>query len=122
MSLKLDKADQAFSQYIRLRDGKCTRCYSLVQFNEQGLPVTHHASHFFGRRNESTRFDPLNVDTHCHGCHQYFTSNPAEFYQWKLNQIGQEEMDKLTLRAHTPQRKDREMEKIRWRKAVKEES
>ena len=55
--IKRDKADVVFSQYIRLRDMECKRCHSPVQVNDKGLPVTHQASHFQGRKKESTRFD-----------------------------------------------------------------
>ena len=38
--IKIDKADKVFSQYIRLRDKRCMRCGSAVQFNEKGLPIS----------------------------------------------------------------------------------
>lgn len=119
MKVKRDPADDWFSKYIRLRDSQCVRCGSEVRFNDNGDPISHHASHFYGRGNESVRFDPLNVDTHCHGCHRYFTANPATFRDWKLEQLGQEEFDKLTLRSNTPQKKDREIQKLIWRQEYK---
>lgn len=101
MNIKVRPSDRVYSQYIRLRDMECTRCHSPVQINEKGLPITHQASHFYGRRKESVRFDNVNVDTHCGGCHRFLTANPAIHRDWKLAQLGQKEFDLLTLRANT---------------------
>lgn len=107
--MKIDKADATFSQYIRLRDMKCMRCHSPVRLNSRGLPVSHHASHFWGRGRESTRFDPENVTTHCHGCHARLTANPDEHTEWKKRQMTSRAYDLLKLRANTPTKKDRAM-------------
>lgn len=110
MRIKRDYADEYFSRYIRKRDKECKRCHSAVQFNDVGLPVSHQASHFFGRAKESTRFDPDNVDTLCHGCHQHWGSADREGYrQFKLTQLGQKEYDSLVIRAGTYKKKDRAM-------------
>lgn len=88
---------------------KCLRCNSPVQLNAKGMPVSHHCSHFWGRGKESTRFDPDNAVTHCHGCHAYLTAHPMEHYNWKLKQLGQKKFDALVIRANTPVKKDRKM-------------
>lgn len=118
--IKIDPADTAFSQYIRLRDKKCRRCKSPVQINKKGLPVSHQASHFQGRRKEATRFDEENVDTLCGGCHQYFTANPGEHYIWQVEQKGQKTVDAIILRSNLYQRKDRKMAHIYWSQRLKE--
>lgn len=118
--IKLDPADKVFSQYIRLRDKECRRCHSPVQFNSQGMPVSHQASHFQGRGKEATRFDEENVDTLCGGCHMYFGAYPAEHYQWQVNTKGQKTVDAIILRSNTYQKKDRVMAKIYWTKRYKE--
>lgn len=121
MKIKLDKADKVFSQYIRLRDGMCMRCYSDVKVNEKGLPITHQASHYFGRGKESTRFDPDNVDCLCHGCHRIWGSDDREAYRsFKIRQLGEDEFNFLTLRSNTTQKKDREMEYIKAKALLKE--
>lgn len=117
--LKIDKADSLFSQYIRLRDRECRRCHSPVQFNEKGLPVSHQASHFMGRRKENTRFDTDNVDTMCGGCHMYFTSHPLEHVQWQIETKGQALVDELKLRSNTYKKKDRALEQLYWAQEVK---
>lgn len=102
--IKIDPADKVFSEYIRTRDGwTCQRCFKRYQPPTRAL----HASHYFGRGKESVRFDPMNVTSHCHGCHSYLTANPEEHRQWKIHQIGQVEFDRLSVRAYTTAKKDR---------------
>lgn len=119
MKVKIDKADMIFSKYIRKRDGKCRRCYSLVRYNDKGDPVTHQASHFQGRRKESTRFDEENVDCLCGGCHQYFTANPGEHYEWQVKIKGQKKVDEIILRSNQYYKKDREMAWMYWKERYK---
>lgn len=118
--LKRDKADDVFSQFIRMRDGECRRCHSPVSFNAKGLPVTHQASHFVGRRKEATRFDPENVDTMCGGCHMYFTSHPAEHVKWQIETKGQAKVDEIILRSNLYHKKDRQAEYLYWSNKLKE--
>lgn len=112
MKIKLRPSDKAFSQYIRLRDKQCLRCYSKVQLNDAGLPVTHQASHFQGRGKENTRFDPENVCTLCTGCHQFFTANPIDHYQWQVNRLGQKTVDAIKLRSNQYKKRDDKMDLI----------
>lgn len=119
--ITLDPADKVFSQYIRLRDGECVRCHSLVEFNSKGLPVSHQASHYISRGKESTRFDESNVDCLCHGCHQYWGSADKEGYRnFKLAQLGMQEFNLLQMRGYTTQKKDRKLALIYWRARLKE--
>ena len=120
MPIKLDKADIAFSKYIRLRDGKCMRCNSPVKFNDKGDPVSHQASHFQGRGKEATRFDPENVDCMCGGCHMYLGSMPYEHVQWQVKQKGQQAVDMIILRSNGYHKKDRKMSALIWEQAYKD--
>jgi nitrate/TMAO reductase-like tetraheme cytochrome c subunit len=117
-NIKIDQADKYFSQWIRLRDRECRRCHSLVKFNEKGLPISHQNSHFKGRRKEGTRFEPLNCDTLCGGCHSFFTENPTEHEVWQVMMKGQKTVDKLILLSNTYRKKDRELEKIYWKQRI----
>lgn len=117
--ITIDRADEVFSQWIRLRDKKCLRCGSLVKFNLKGLPVSHQASHFRGRRKESTRFNEDNVCTLCAGCHSYFTANPAEHYNWQVKRLGQKKVDEVVLLSNTYMKKDRQLQYIYWSNEVK---
>jgi hypothetical protein len=122
MSYKItrDKADDVFSKYIRLRDGKCRRCGSLVEVNVKGDPVSHQASHFQGRRKEATRFDEENVDTLCAGCHLYFTAYPAEHYAWQVDTKGEDTVKMIVLRSNTYHKKDRQMAYIYWKERLRQ--
>ena len=106
--MKLDKADIAFSRYIRLRDKRCIRCNRRGRGKEgiEGLQC----SHYFGRVNESVRFSPANCDTLCFGCHQEWGSNDREAYrEFKIKQLGEEGFKLLQLEKNTYKKKDRKM-------------
>lgn len=115
--MKIDPADKWFSLWIRNRDNwTCQRCFAKHEPPTSAL----HCSHFFGRRKESTRYEPLNCVALCMGCHLYFTSHPAEHYEWQVKRLGQDVIDKLTLQANTPKKKDRKIEAMYWQQQVKE--
>lgn len=119
MKIKIDKADKVFSQYIRLRDKKCMRCHSPVQINNKGLPISHQASHYYGRGKENTRFDPENVDTLCMGCHMIWGSEDRETYrEFKIRQLGVGGFNALRLRSNLYKKKDREMDYLIARKLL----
>lgn len=116
--IRIDFADKYFSLWIRWRAGwKCQRCLKQFEVNSQGL----HCSHFWGRAREATRFDPDNCVAHCHGCHSFLTANPELHREWKLKQIGQREYDKLMIRAHLTQKKDRTIAAIYWKQRLAED-
>jgi len=108
--IKIDPADKAFSLYIRTRDNwTCQRCRKKFTPPTKAL----HCSHYFGRGRENTRFDPENCDALCHGCHQHWGSADKEGYRnFKINQLGREHFNLLTLRANTYKKRDRKMSLI----------
>jgi 5-methylcytosine-specific restriction endonuclease McrA len=110
--MKLDKADQLFSLYIRTRDDFiCQRC------KKKSDSVA--CSHFYGRRNESTRYEPDNCVTLCYGCHKYFDETNRESYRdFKLKQLGKKRFNTLKVQVNTYKRKDRKMEALIWKKAI----
>lgn len=113
MRIKLDKADRVFSRFIRERDDwKCARCHRQHERSSQGL----HASHYFGRGRENTRFDEENVDSLCFGCHRVWGSDDHEAYRvFKITQLGLNGFNKLTMRANTTTKKDRKMAYLYWK-------
>lgn len=119
--IKIDPADKAFSQWIRLRDMECTRCHSRVEFNDKGLPISHQASHFQGRGKENTRFDPDNVCTLCGGCHRYLTAHPAEHYLFQVERLGQDKVDQIVLKSNMYQKKQRKEEALYWKMRLKKD-
>lgn len=95
MKIKSDPQDTLFSKLIRERDGRCVFC---GKTKEQGYVLQN--SHFWGRGNKATRFDPLNCDTLCFKCHMENEGNKQGKYRtWKLKQLGEEEYNKLERRA-----------------------
>ena|SRR3990167_1319508 len=109
-NIKIDKADALFSEYIRLLRKKCERCGRRGEMTQKGLPIKGlQASHFHGRRKESVRYDPLNVDCLCIGCHKHFTINRDLYREWKKEKLGERQYDLLQLLAETPVKKDRIM-------------
>ena len=117
MKIKIDKADTAFSLYIRTRDNwTCQRC------GARFTPPTNilQCSHYFGRRRENTRFDPENCDALCLSCHQIWGSDDRESYrEFKLGQLGQEGYNWLILRSNTYKKRDRKMSLIVARELLK---
>lgn len=110
MRIVIDAADKVFSQYIRLRDKHCVRCFSRVELNEKGLPVSHQNSHYFSRGKENTRFDTENCDTLCMACHMRWGGDEREEYKaFKIKQLGEEGFKRLDVAAHTLCKKDRKM-------------
>ena len=101
--IKIRKTDSLFSFFIRIRDHwTCKRCKTRYPEGARGL----HNSHFWGRKKAGTRFEPLNCDALCMGCHQYFESNPELYRAWKLKQLGDEQYKRLTLQAYMIQKRD----------------
>lgn len=116
--VKIDEADRLFSLYVRTRDSwTCQRCGK--QYQRGTLALQN--SHFFGRRMESVRFDLSNCDALCYGCHRYWEKEDREAYRaFKVKQLGQNGFDALMLKAHTLTKKDRKMQRLIWRQALKD--
>ena len=66
MGLKRTPADIAFSQCVRERaNWKCERCGTQYHEKSMGLECSHHHS----RGKWAIRFDPMNAESLCTGCH-----------------------------------------------------
>lgn len=116
--IKIDMADKYFSLWVRSRDSwACQRCFTPYTPPTSAL----HCSHFQGRGKEGTRFEPLNCDALCYGCHMYFTAHPAEHYEWQVSRKGQKMVDNLVLLSNTYKKKDRVSEAVYWRQQLKED-
>lgn len=87
------KADKEFSIEIRTRDPLC--------FFGCGRPSRQN-SHFWGRGNSATRYDPENCDGACGKCHMENEGNKQGLYrELKIQQLGQERYDALEKRARS---------------------
>jgi hypothetical protein len=113
--MKIDTADKYFSLYIRTRDNwACQRC------GKRHEPPTNalHCSHFKGRGKEATRFEPLNADALCYGCHRYFTAQPDEHYEWQVQRKGKDVVDRVILLSNTYKKRDRKLEAMYWKQEL----
>lgn len=106
MKIKIDKADQVFSQYIRFRDKfTCKRCW---KYYPEGKGLS--ACHFWSRWHEGTRFESDNVISMCFGCHQRMDADKhGEFRDFMLKRLGEKRFKTLEVQARTYCRKDRAM-------------
>ena len=116
--IRIRTSDKLFSQWIRIRDGRCLRCGSSVKFNNSGLPISHNASHFQGRGKENTRFNPDNVCTLCYGCHSYFTAHPAEHTLWQVERLGQKKVDEIVFWSNQYKKRDDKLEAMLWKQEL----
>jgi len=97
--IKITSADRYFSMCVRQRaNWSCERCHVGYTPPTQAL----HCSHYFGRGNWSTRFDPLNAAALCFGCHQYLGAHPHEHNAFFAARIGVDELDRLRGIASKP--------------------
>lgn len=102
--VKIRPTDRLFSNYIKARDkGLCRvnfRCH-------RGSPGSD-ASHFYGRRKETVRFDPDNVDLVCRSCHLFIHTSLGALMldEWKRKQLGDERYKALMIRAHLTGKRD----------------
>lgn len=115
-AVKIDEADRLWSRFIRSRAGWC--CQRCGKYYEPPTSALH-CSHFYGRGREATRYDEFNTFSLCYGCHRYLGSHPNEHRDFVISKIGQEEFDRLTLRANAYKKKDRKMEVIRIKEMLK---
>ena len=95
--IKIREADRLYSIWLRRERKRCEKC---------GSNKSLQCSHFYGRANEAVRFDPINTDCLCFGCHQYFTANPNEYVEYKRKKLGEKGFKQLTLNANTYKKKD----------------
>lgn len=89
------EADSKMSNFVIARDGRCLRCQSTYDLTN---------SHFHGRAISATRYDAENCDTLCKWCHTHWEimKQPGqEYYEWKVNQIGELHFIYLEAKAKT---------------------
>ncbi len=102
------KADDIFSKWIRDRDIFCFFCSNPAK----------QCSHFWGRGNSATRYDPENCDGICGGCHMRHEGNKQGLYRdKKIAQLGKKgymELEKLA--RGTVKRKDAIIKLMSWLK------
>lgn len=87
IQVDIRQADSRFSKLIINRDKKCLRC---------GTTYMLTCSHFHGRANYATRFEPLNCITLCTTCHDFWESKKStEYLDFMINWLKNEEFSIL---------------------------
>lgn len=85
-SRAIQKADKAFSLYIRARDPKCVTCGG----------ETTDCSHVFRRTHLATRWDENNAAGQCRSCHFYHhTQTEAALLNFARKRLGQKKYEDL---------------------------
>lgn len=91
-------ADELFGQWVRNRDGRCV-AQGMWDMECKGYLA---AAHLIGRKNHSTRYDPLNVWTLCNNAHHYMIDQhgrEAHKQQLALTLMSPNEWASLNARA-----------------------
>lgn len=97
------RLDALASEYVKKRAmarcGGCERCH-------QGKVSWRNLqwAHYRGRNKHSVRWDESDAAGLCGGCHTYLDRNPNEKVEFFRILLGQEEFDRINLRAEMTMR------------------
>lgn len=87
------RTDKEFSRFIKKRDEWCRRC---------NIKRSSDNSHFWGRSNSATRFDPKNCIGLCRPCHtKWEGQKKGDYKQFMIEWLGIEEYKLLENRANS---------------------
>jgi len=113
------KTDRLFSQYIRGKvDYRCEYCGKDCSEKKQGI----HASHYFGRRKESVRFDTRNVHAFCFSCHDKLGhgEDRDKYKEFMISKLGEQGFAKLLIDSNTTKKRDDVLDELYIRELLKE--
>jgi len=117
MKIKIRKADQVFSRWVRTRDKwTCQRCHRGYEVGDGRLQCAH----CFGRRKESVRFDPENTASLCVGCHLFLDQNHEDKRAFFIKRLGEENYNQLMIRSNITAKKDDKMVVFIYSRLLKE--
>ena len=104
---KVKRLDNAFSLYIRERDGwQCVTCGSRVKERLQ-------CGHLFSRVAYSTRWDERNAYCQCASCNLHHEHDPYPLMSYFLSLYSQADLDRLHEKYRTPVKlKDSEIDEL----------
>lgn len=101
-STLMDKADRAFSLYIRTRDsqifeGKYFQCLSCGRV----LPIEQaDCGHYVNRQHMSLRFSGLNCHAQCRKCNRFMEGNQQDYRKGLIKKIGEDKVQLLEAAKH----------------------
>jgi 5-methylcytosine-specific restriction endonuclease McrA len=92
----LTVADSYFSKWLReQRNYICEMCGNTEKEKMQ-------CSHYIGRAEKATRYDPDNCDCLCWSCHSKMEDRKQyEYRDWKIAKMGEKEHNQLKLKQKT---------------------
>lgn len=92
----VDVADEMFSKWVRQRDGRCMHPRCSRPWDTDIKQMQN--SHFYGRGEWATRYDPENCDTAHKGCHlwQWEKTKNTDYKYFKQAQLGTRRFNKMT--------------------------
>lgn len=115
------KAWDAFSKYIRLRDAikttgttheaRCITCNRVYPIKGRG---TMQAGHFQGGRSNAILIDEQGVHAQCYGCNVGKKGNTVPYYKFMLKEYGQEVIDDIEKRSG----QIKQMKKYQWQEVI----
>lgn len=103
--MKRTPADIAFSKCVRTaHDNTCEWCGKIGLMD---------CSHVFSRRHRTIRWDKLNANCLCKGCHRKWHESPANSMHWFLMKFGEDRIDllreKMRSKIRVPKAEEREI-------------
>ena len=90
----VEKADNAFSLFIRTRDsqdyqGKAFKCISC----QRPLPIEQaDCGHFINRQHMSLRYSELNCHAQCRHCNRFMEGNLQDYRKGLIDKIGEKKV------------------------------
>jgi hypothetical protein len=116
---RLDPLDVLFSEFIRRRAikrcGGCERCltpkFDITKDDGANFPAwkSLQCSHFYGRTDQSTRFEIDNAIGACGSCHMFLEHHPHYHDQWFQQHLGKESFEMLEGRNRNKEKFDRKL-------------
>lgn len=121
--IKLRPNDTLFSNYIRQKaNWKCEYCGKACKIDGEWIGKLE-ASHYHGRRKESTRYDTDNVHALCFSCHKrmggHTREEKGEYDLWMKELLGEQRYKTLLVRANTIGKRDNFIENLKIKELLK---
>ena len=100
MSTLVDRLDNVFSKYIRLRDAMPSGTFRCISCGKIKPIEQADAGHYHSRRHMSTRFDEDNVNAECRFCNRFSADHIIGYRENLIKKIGEQRFLLLEFKAH----------------------
>lgn len=101
-STLMQKADDAFSFYIRTRDSQAYECKAFRCIScQRVLPIEQgDCGHYVNRSHMSLRFSELNCNAQCRYCNRFQEGNIQNYRKGLIEKIGLQKVELLEAQKH----------------------